>query len=107
MSGLAKLVHRAYPSRQKEFYSGRKAIHVWRRYYGNATRSQEAPHIAEKANWTFDVLNYLDGGDDVKRTRSKLASEVVPIKINCDMRQTSHKAISVPVDRQDVASESA
>lgn len=51
------------------------------------------------------MLNNLDGSYNVKRTPSKLASEVVPIKINCDMGQTSHKAISVTVNRQDVASE--
>lgn len=105
MSGLTTLVHRAYPSRQKEFCSGRKAIHVWRGYYCNPSRSEEAPYVAEEANWVFDVLNYLDGGDDVKRTSPKLAGEVVPVEVNGNMGQTSHKAISVTVNRQDVASE--
>jgi hypothetical protein len=101
--GLAKLIHRAYPSGEKEFCPRRKGFHIWSRYYCNASGGQKAPDVAEEANRAFDMLDDLDGSDEITGTWSKLGSEVVPIKVNGDMGQTSHKAISSPVDRKDVA----
>ena len=105
MGGLPACIHSADSATQEEFQASWKRIDIGRREDCDAIRLEQSADVPQETDRTFDVLDHLDGGDQVEGPRPELRGKIGLIEIDHSMGQVGHKIRRVAISGGDLALE--
>lgn len=105
VGGITILVHHSDFASEQKLEARGERIDVWCGNHGDATWCEEAPDIAQEIDGALDMLDDLDGGDKIERSRAELDGKARLVEIKRNEGKTTFVDSGILVNRNNITTE--